>query len=338
MDITPLSTFAVNRSPHLVQPPRSIEVAWDRSQHTLRELSRRLSSARLHPGITTVYASGSLGRMEQLSNSDADVVVIVDDSIDACSPDALAARDSVWQLLVEIGLPQPKATGVFSSVDTAARLCDPSSRGVIDEDMGVFGRRFQMLLDSQPVFGPSSFRELQSAVLDRYASDRVVQNSGRQWTYLLSDLIRYWQSLRVRTQWIESPGEWRVINTKLRHSRLLNYAGLLLLIGECCEQPDEVDWLKQHMPWTPLERVAAVFAAHNDPGLEDIAKAHGQFLEAMNDESIQSALGDSATKQPETDEYLMLKSNSEAIYRNLLRFVMGRNGEWPERFFECLIF
>jgi len=338
MEIVPPSDFAANRSIQHITPPNSIEAAWSRSQHTLRELSRRLTAGRLHPAITTVYVCGSLGRMEQVTSSDADLVVIVDNDLDPNSPGAVAARDSVWQELIEVGLPRPKASGVFASVDTAARLCDPSTRGVIDEDMGVFGRRFQMLLDSQPIYAPNTFRELQSAVLDRYASDHVAQDAGRPWSYLLSDLIRYWRSLRVRTQWIEAAGEWRIINTKLRHSRLINYAGLLLLLGECSKRPDAVDWLKLRMPWTALERVAAAFTAYDDSSINEIVTAYDRFLSAMNDETTLTALNDSSTKTLETAEYLKLKSNSDAMLRSLLGFVMRRTGDWPERFYECLIF
>ncbi|MBP89426.1 MAG: hypothetical protein CMJ64_22395 [Planctomycetaceae bacterium] len=338
MDVPAPSKFPAHRTMQFISAPSSIDAAWDRSQHTLDELSRRMNSERLHPAITTVYVAGSIGRMEQLSNSDADVVVIVADDVDPGSPVAIAARDAVWQELVEIGLPRPKATGVFARVDTAARLRDPSTRGVIDEDMGAFGRRFQMLLDSQPIYATNTFLDLRSAVIDRYVSDRVATNSSEQWTYLLNDLIRYWRSLCVRTQWIESPGEWRLINTKLRHSRLMNYAGLLLLLGECSYQSDTVGWLKQRMRWTPLERVAAAFATYDDPSIDHITTAYDRFLAAMDNETTRVALIDSSNEKLETSEYLMLKQNSDAILRNLLGFVMRRTGDWSERFFECLIF
>ena len=338
MTIPPPSEFPALRAIQLSNVPSPIEAAWTRSQQTLLEVSRRLTAGRLHPAITTVYVCGSLGRMEQVSRSDADIVVVVDDTIDPASPAAETARDGVWQELIEVGLPRPKATGVFASVDTAERLCDRSTRGVIDEDMGVFGRRFQMLLDSQPVYAPDTFRELQSAVLDRYANERVAKNSGDLWDYLLNDLIRYWRSLCVRTQWLESPSDWRVLNTKLRHSRLLNYAGLLLLLGECRGRSDAVEWLQQRMAWTPLERVAAVLTTHHDSGLDDIAIAYGRFLEAMDDETTRTGMSDGSVETLETNEYLMLKSNSDALLRNLLGFVMRRVGDWPERFFECLIF
>lgn len=340
MEISPPTTFPANRSIQLEHVPPPILDAWNRTRRTLDDVVKCLNAGRLDAAVQTVYLAGSLGRMEQLSQSDADVIVIVQDEIEAGSPASKVAFDSVWNQLEGLGLAKPKAGGVFAVADTSARLCDAATRGVIDEDMGVFGRRFQMLLDSQPVYGIEEFERIQAAVLDRYASDFLEHNPHKQWTYLLNDLIRYFRSLCVRTQWISDVGQWRLINSKLRHSRLMNYAGLLLLLGECSLREDKVDWLKARMKWTPLERVAAVFAAHVDPRWSVIGKAYADFLSSMHDVDFVTRLCDSTVDAPcfENEPLRHLESTSDKILRVLLGFTLDRRADWHSRFFEYLIF
>ncbi|MDA1015377.1 MAG: DUF294 nucleotidyltransferase-like domain-containing protein [Planctomycetota bacterium] len=340
MVILPPVTYPAARRIQFEDVPPVVIDAWNRTRITLSEIAERLDSGGLSATVKSVFLAGSLGRMEQLSQSDADVIVIVEDDVDPESRFGRDAFDSVWDALEELGLARPKSDGVFAMADKSARLCDPTTRGLINEDMGVFGRRFQMLLDSQPVYGVEEFERLQGAVLDRYASDFLDRDANKQWTYLLNDLIRYFRSLCVRTQWISEVGPWRLINTKLRHSRVLNYAGLLLLLGECSTRHDKVDWLKSRMKWTPLERVAAVFATHHDERRFAVADAYGRFLESMHDAEFVTGLCDDAvaTDRWDSPQLEHLKSTSDEILRNLLGFVLDRRDDWHPRFFEYLLF
>ncbi len=103
----------------------------------------------------------------------------------------------------------------------------------------VFGKRLQCLLDSQPLFRPQQFRQLQRRLLDWYSTAFLHEHADKTWTYLLNDLVRYYRSYAAWQQFelkIEHDDSWYIRNAKLRTSRLTMYAGLLLLISECSRQ------------------------------------------------------------------------------------------------------
>lgn len=344
VNLIPMSTtpneYAAARDPDLilrcVDGAPAIEAAWRLSRQTIARVSQTLLEADLPTHVRTVYVAGSIGRMEQLSRSDADVVVILDDSVD---PDSDAAREAfvlVWNVLERCELERPKSAGIFSQPDTNQRLLDPTTRGLVDEDIGTFGRRIQMLLDSQPLFNPRQFDALQAAVVDRYLSSR--SNNNEPWAYLLNDLIRYYRSLCVRTQWIADPVQWRLINVKLRHSRLLNYAGLLLLLGEGSRQENFSAFLQKAMRWTPLERVAAMFEISGAKA-HQVIDAYNVFLQQLDDEDLLARLAYNGDDDLYVnDSYRELLSNSRVITRELTRFVTNRSDAWSQQLLEQLLF
>lgn len=193
-----------------------------------------------------------------------------------------------------------------------------------------------MLLDSQPLFNPRQFDALQAAVVDRYLSSR--SNNNEPWAYLLNDLIRYYRSLCVRTQWIADPVQWRLINVKLRHSRLLNYAGLLLLLGEGSRQENFSAFLQKAMRWTPLERVAAMFEISGAKA-HQVIDAYNVFLQQLDDEDLLARLAYNGDDDLYVnDSYRELLSNSRVITRELTRFVTNRSDAWSQQLLEQLLF
>lgn len=343
MSITPPTVYAAARDPEVflrnIDGTPAIEAAWKLSQQTVDRASHLLASAGLPPHVHTIYVAGSIGRMEQLSRSDADVVVILDDGVDRESNAGRHAFNLVWDVLEQCGLERPKSDGIFSQPDNNRHLLDPETRGLVNEDIGTFGRRIQMLLDSQPIFAVPEFESLQTEVLDRYTSSRTTPElHAEPWTYLLNDLIRYYRSLCIRTQWIDDAVQWRLINIKLRHSRFLNYAGLLLLLAEGSRRENFTTWLQHSMKWTPLERVAAVLNIHGADAKE-IVNAYEIFLSSFDNQLFMSEL--ESTTHPDSyvnDAYVELLVNSRSLATHLTRFVLNQCDRWSERFLEQFLF
>jgi predicted nucleotidyltransferase len=314
--------------------------AWARSRATFAELTDRLTDS-LHPAIRTVILSGSIGRMEQLPNSDCDLMVILNDDDLQDTRLAAEAFQVVWDIVSGAELGQPEFDGIFSTPSSQAELCDESTLGHIDEDMFVFGKRFQILLDSQPVIGDQAFDELLQAILRRYAKGDVARDDSKEWMFLLNDLVRYFRSLGIRYQYfyLEKPEYWRVINLKYKHSRFLIYAGLLLLIGECSRHQNKIEWLSERLRLTALERIAHVFESYDDKGFETIAGHYNEFLSTMSDERFRADLASPHPGHPsEHPAYSTLDHTAAGLRREVTRFVLDRRGQWSDRFMELLIF
>jgi len=294
--------------------------------------------------VATVAVSGSLGRLEAGPHSDADLIVVLQDH-QALTIGGRAAMAHIWKLLAPLHIPQPNPKGIFVTAACWPELCDRASVGRVVEDVALFGKRIQLLLDTRPVYCAEAYHRLVRAVVERYAAGFVAVNPEKEWVYLLNDLVRYFRSLCLECQWDFSTGNegWYIRNAKLRHSRVVMYAGLLFLLGACSlERCDKVGWLLGHLDKTPLERLAWVYEHHGDAHFPIIAGAYDRFLACLEAPGYRAALMQAAPAAAPVGEmpalYTELHAGSRELMGELVRFVLARRGEWSERFFEYLLF
>ena len=330
----------------------ALRAAWTRSQRTLERMSQSLAESQLHSAVEVVAVSGSMGRMEQIEFSDTDLIVILntDRQLDSVQTDL--AYQSVWQALHPLSLNQPRSYGIYATATSRSQLLDPSSLGQIDEAPAVFGKRIQMLLDSQPIFGEAIVNRLQQSILNRHAPDNADVNPSFSWQSLTNELIRYFRSLSVYYAWNarDEPQKWRHRNVKLRHSRLLMYSGLLLLLGQSqheSSQQEASKWVADRLRLTPLERVAWVYSINGDANFGVVARHYEQFLNQMQDPSFRQNLAREPVRNDDdvTSERLTESTSFQDIQRNahdfqteLMRFLNDRRQTWPDSFFDCLFF
>ena len=229
----------------------NLRACWGRSRGLLSALRDRLVTAGVAERVRTVYVSGSLGRMEVVGTSDCDAVVVLTEE-DRLEPGDV--MDVVFDCVEAVGFQRPKPAGIFGSPTSFEQLLDPSTAGKVDEDQGVFGKRIQALLDSQSLLHAGEFEQLQSAILERYVSAPRADKSAFEYGWLLDDLIRYWRSLCARTRWFchDDMVQWRAVNVKLRHSRMLLCAGLFRLLYVAATVGCE---LRDELKLVPAERV-----------------------------------------------------------------------------------
>mgnify|MGYP002777861012 CR=1 FL=1 len=316
----------------------SLKNNWSLSKEQISKIRALLSQGQVHQYVDTVAVAGSLGRMEVSNASDADIIVVLDKEVELNSQVAREAYESVWQCLKPLNLERPKPTGVFADPTNISDLT--TNIGKASEVYNVFGKRLLLLLESQPLYQDLNYSNLLDQIIDKYAF--YIQNdSTKEWTLLLNDLIRYFRSLAVNYQWdFDFEGQkWAIRNIKLRHSRLVMYAGLLLLLGEASkERQDKMTWLKQKLNFTPLERIAWVYEQSQDWNFFRIAGLYNVFLSNISDPTIRSQLNLDYQERYENEVFARLKANSDGLIAELLRFVLARRGDWTERFFEYLIF
>ena len=313
----------------------AIEAAWSRSTQTIHQMQAALEAANID-GLSSVAASGSLGRMEVHENSDCDLIVILNDDVCLDSPDAIAIYDTVWECLVPLNLKRPNAVGIYGTPTSTKQLHDPSSLGKIEDDPSVFGKRIQLLIDSQPICGQLGFEATIRTIIERYSSG--LRSGSRNWHYLMNDAVRYYRSLCVYYEWDQRDNiqKWRTRNLKLRYSRLLNHAGILFTLAESARgNVVNPEFVFQRLRLTPLERVASVYSRLSETGFDCIASSFDRYLQCMGAPAFQASLGESSTGHTEFEGVI---EDSRGIVQELCRVLLTKHAEWNARFFECLLF
>jgi hypothetical protein len=309
---------------------------WDFSKRVLEGLRVALRD-RLSGNVECVALAGSFGRLEGSTASDADFILVVKDTQAASLADDQAAiRDAI----AKEGASPPNKSGVFASPRTKQELVD--TVGSADEDVDLLSKRLLLLLESRPIYGDGEFLSLLHSVFEKYAG-LLEGDHAKEFAFLLNDLIRYFRFICVNYQhnfWRENE-KWAIRNLKLRHSRVLMYAGLLFVLGEASKHTDEekMEIVWQALPLTPLERLAWVYDQNRDEAFFRVVGLYNVFTSRISDESVRRQLNaiDYADRYS-VPEFAELKANSDAFVAELLRFVRARNGAWSERFFEYLIF
>ena len=314
-----------------------VHQAWLRSARTHASIRECLRSGALPESIRSVAVSGSLGRMEQLPQSDCDIIVVVaDESLEEGPQRAAVLQQSVWDALRPLQIPAPLPDGIFAQPTSVGQLCDPARRGRIEEEPAVFGKRIQLLLDTQPVYGSEAYRDCVTSILDWYTGSPA--DGSSDWTYMQNDLIRYYRSLCVACQWgdRDNPARRWERNAKLRHSRLISYAALLLLSVEASLLRQPSDWLMAQLTLTPLERLAAVYQRARQPGFARIMEAYDQFLGCL-ESRVFSQVDAQVGALAEHPTYRLLEDGGREIAAELTRLLLSQSAE-NDRLVQELIF
>jgi len=322
-----------------VVPAAPLAMAAARSRRLLTALEARLAELLAEcAGVACVAAAGSLARLEAGPGSDLDAIIVTDGP--AGAPRALVER--VYAALDGLPLRAPKTWGIYVEPIDVATLCNPGARGALNEPPPDFGRRFQFLLDTRPLYGAARHDELQRQVLEWY----VGAGAAAGFDLLLHDLQRYrhayaaWQSCKFDR---DDADGWYLRQVKLGSSRLLGFAGLLLLLGESSRHLARVDWLAARLPLTPLERVRAVVGVYDPPTLARIEFHYESVLAALFDPAARAALvrasPASAAALPATwpPVYASLAQHLAILQALVTRFVLARSGDWAPAFFARLV-
>jgi len=348
-EITTAQRFALDRdwdwsALELSEYP-ALSRAWGYSRNRLHAI-RQLLDIPLPPEILCVGVAGSLARMEATSASDCDLLVVLKPGIETDSELGRNAFNRIWQALSSLDLGRPELDGIYSGPVSYDGLFDPATIGVVSEDPRAFGFRITLLLECQPVYGETAFRDVAAKIVDRYARQYVELDDDKQWTYLLNDLVRYFKSLCQTYMFAELPDDhrWRLRNLKARHSRMLMYAGLLFLLGESSRvSSNKRNWLANRLTWTPLERLAALYAQYKDQGFTNIARPLEQFVQAMSTPGFRDGLSETQLisdrlMREANPDYQRLKKSADGLLADLLRFALARRDDWADRFFEYWLF
>jgi hypothetical protein len=300
----------------------------------LREYCRAVSK-----NVVTIGLAGSFGRFEASSTSDADYIMIVRDKHPARTE---ADRALLTSAIQKLGAQSPNAKGVFYDPEVFGTLVNI---GATDEKNPVLAKRLLLLLESRPIFNDDEYDELVDKIFEKYTT-HLSSDAAKEFTFLLNDLIRYFRYICVSYQenfW-RHDDTWALRNLKLRHSRLIMYAGLLMLLGEASKPSNKkkMKTVRERLYLTPLERLAWAYQENNDDGLARLLGLYNVFIARLSDETwrgrIRAITNQQYDKRYEVPEFGEVKANSDALQAELTRFVFARKGSWSNRFFEYLLF
>lgn len=301
-----------------------------------------LAPADIRSQIETVVTVGSYGRSEASSESDFDRIVIVKDSLDqdAISKFSDGFDQFMNPILDECQLSKPNPKGIF--IRPISREQIVSIAGDMKETYADLSRRVLLLLESKSALNEREYDTVLEEVLGKYAEDVVYQNN-KNFVFLLNDVIRYFRSICVNYQYTKAGtewGKWPLRNIKLRHSRVIMYFSLVAALGALSryEKSNKLEVLRGLIGLEPLKRLFVAYQLSNDDGFFRVAEYYDVFLLYLNKEDVRARLGglDYANRY-ESEDFSILKANSDALAAELWRFFQSQKGKWNDRFFEYMI-
>ncbi|HEV7279696.1 MAG TPA: hypothetical protein VGN57_05735 [Pirellulaceae bacterium] len=263
--------------------------AWERSAAAIETIRHRIDVLG-EAAIAAVAISGSLGRMEGREDSDWDLIFLLRENAKFAAADAIRGETlnafgrSLWEHLDPEGLRRPEPGGIFVTPVAASELADPRFRGSLSDSPSRFGKRIQLLLDCQTIWGDPVVGR--AAALRFYGIEGPGQeetatrsNRGPEVVFLFNDLVRYHRSLCTMTQWLPNPAsdKARRLKLKLRFSRFLNYLGLLLPLAQGIDCGNVAESLAPFWSLTPLERILA-FADPEPHAARELCRSYEGFL------------------------------------------------------------
>ncbi len=299
------------------------------SETKITQLKNQLSRENCGADVS-VAAAGSLGRLEASEQSDLDYILIG-------YRDHPDLRVRIHDSAARIGLKKPNPQGVFVGYANPSSLTQRI--GKTTDTYDELSRRMLLLLESQPIYNDARVFDLITLLTETY----LKREAGRcSFSFLVNDLNRYFRTICVNNESKvkEEPRKWAVRNTKLKHSRIIMYCGLLFLIARASGLPPKTayGWFSEHLKLTPLERIARVYEEADDSGFHIVATAYNKFLEHLSDQTIRDELNAlSYTERNSSEIFVELQQNSNLMIEELCRFLFSHSERWGPRFLSRLV-
>lgn len=307
---------------------------WKYSKDTLTEY-HDIFNRELQGQDISIVLAGSYGRLEACPSSDFDFVILTQHS--STEEQKKKTLKSVIDVFARMKVVFPNPEGVFSHVVSIDECV--MNIGHFDDSLKYLSQRVLLLLETKPLFNDTLFNSAVDQILNKYLE--FLQNEPeKEALFLINDLIRYFRGICVHYQynfWRQEE-KWTLRNVKLRHSRIVMYAGTLLLLMNASKKKDKIKYIKEKMLWTPLERISHVYEDNNDKGFEKVLSSYEVFLRKISDPEIRRTLILDYNDRYDNPHYLELKVGSELLRSELTRFILARRKEWSSQVLEYIIF
>ena len=331
-------------SPYKSYPQRdmcaypTIQKRWKFSAKNLKELNAALTKELdefQQAEKFCIITAGSYGRMEANEGSDLDFMIFGQEAID--EETAIQIIKKVQECATKMSIPLPKTDGVFSKVTLYNELSEQA--GSDKDTLESVAQRMLMIMEARPLYNETVFFNAQDLILRKYLAF-LAQNSSKEAVYLLNDAMRYFRSICVNYQfnfWRQED-KWGLRNIKLRHSRVIMYAGLLFTLLNASTKQYKESYIRDMMPLTPLERIVSVYQDASDTAYKRILEVYDLFLMKVQNNDVKKDLQVDYEDRYSSDSYREMKVTSTALSAELTRFIFSQRGRWSESVFEYLFF
>jgi hypothetical protein len=154
-----------------------------------------------------------------------------------------------------------------------------------DDYENVFTARMLLLLESRPIVGEDVYKQTIQDLIAAYWRDYPQNSDNFQPVFLMNDILRFWKTLCLNYEERTSkamPGKRRLLNYKLKHSRLLTcYSTIVYLLAAFRSVKTIDDQLALDMVRkSPTQRLEYVAQRHEDTAgvVDRILDSYGNFL------------------------------------------------------------
>jgi predicted nucleotidyltransferase len=275
------------------------ETPRDYSLRRLRELGESLEpiSELLSRHPLCVYATGSYGRLEAWTGSDADLFFLCDDADDSQRvPWTTFVRLSslLIETTQEMGFPPFSGDGKYLDILYVGEM-ERVLGSREDDSLNAFTARMLLLLESQPVYADSAYAGLLERIVGFYYRDYADHADEFVPLILLNDILRFWRTLTLnyehhRLKLLPLVGEElqrkkadsALKNYKLKVSRLATCFSMVANLGAepVPVTPQTVLDLCQLTPTERFERLRA-HGAEADRLVGELLEIHDAFLASV---------------------------------------------------------
>jgi hypothetical protein len=236
----------------------------------------------------TIFAAGSLGRLETGTRSDFDVFMIADAAVRAEGTPSISRLEEyeVFAALIRVNeqLQFPRFSGDGRFLKTyELRDLIKATGAPQDDSENLFTARMLLLLESQPITNRPLYERSTSEVVQNYYRDGKGRDNFHP-LFLLNDILRFWRTLCLNYEVFRSDlhRPWLKKNLNLKFSRKLTiFSTVLSLVAG--RGNTAADFLRLCSE-TPIERLARALDAVGDgnlaAGFEGCLKEYEAFIAA----------------------------------------------------------
>lgn len=263
----------------------------------LGELGKRLGPVEslLTDHRLCIYATGSYGRLEAWEGSDIDLFFLYeperkDDRFPTLTFIRLAS--CLIEATEDMGFPAFSGDGRWLEVHDVTKM-EEVLGSPEDDSLNAFTARMLLLLESQPVYGPSLYADLLQRVIGFYYRDYEGHEADFLPVFLCNDILRFWRTLTLNyehdrfevsrlpdNERPEARAKSALKNYKLKVSRLATCFSMVVhLAAE--EPPVTAERVLALCRTTPYERFQQLRGRGADELVDAILDQYERFLEIV---------------------------------------------------------
>jgi hypothetical protein len=309
--------------------------ARDYSLARLSELREKLDPVKplLEQHPLCVYATGSYGRLEAWSGSDADLFFLYDDADESQRvPWTTFIRLSA--LLIDsteaMGFPPFSGDGKYLDVLYVGEM-ERVLGSPRDDSLNAFTARMLLLLESQPVYDEAVYARLLERIVGFYYRDFDDHAATFLPSFLLNDILRFWRTLTLnyehhRLKLLDLAGDELAL--KKADSALKNYKLKVSRLATCFSMvanlsaepvPVTVETVLELCRMTPTERFERLRAQGQTANelIDQLFEIYGAFLDSTrrDKDDLLAEFTDSSHRQRALGD---AKRYGDLIYKLLL--------------------